>query len=420
MAEKFDKSKLYRHSYLVGGAVRDILLGHEAKDKDYVIFGLSEDQVMSTGIFDKAGNHFPIFINREDGCEYALARTERKTGEGYNGFDTYTSKDVTIHDDLYRRDLTINAIAKERTAENYYDPYNGFQDIEDKVFRHVSDSFWEDPVRVLRVARFRARFGPEWTVAQETKDLMRMMGKKGVLNELTAERVWKELSRALMENYPRLFFDTLLETDTLKVLFPEVYYLKAALESYKWHPEGDAYEHSMLVLMQSAYHDMDLTSRLSCLVHDFGKGITPKEEMPNHFKHDVKGVKVVDDFCHRLTVPAKMREHAKKATRYHMTCHRLNESNPKTIVKMFDAMKVLNDPESVDVLYNVGICDERGRLGSEQNDYNHVMMLKKMFYAYKSVKFNDVVGDVNASVDKIKQKLYNARTKAVKKVMSEA
>jgi tRNA nucleotidyltransferase (CCA-adding enzyme) len=331
---------------------------------------------------------------------------------------------VDLVTDCQRRDLTINAMAMEIYDDmktrlvHVIDPFNGQEDLKNKVLRHTSAAFEEDPVRVLRLARFRARLGSEWTIAPETVALVASMAKRGVLNELTAERVWKELSRALMEAHPRLFFDTLLECDALHVLFPEVYRLKSALEARRWHPEGDAYEHTMLVLTQAAQlapaDRLDIM--LACLVHDFGKGLTPRDQMPKHYGHDVNGVPVVEKFCNRLTVPAKMRDAAMAATRYHMYMHKLRELNSKTFVKMFDDMGAKNDPRKVAVLYWVGICDHRGRLGSETADPSHLGYLLNVWHAVQSVRFADVFPNGETNVQKIKDGLFRAKVQAVARV----
>lgn len=321
---------------------------------------------------------------------------------------------VDLVTDSGRRDLTMNSMAyDDKDTFILYDPFGGQDDINAKIFRHTSDAFSEDPVRVLRLARLRARFGSEWTIARETKNLIRMMGKSGVLNELNGERIWKEMSRALMENYPRLFFDTLLECDVLHIIFPEVYRLKTALESLYWHPEGDAYEHTMLVLTQSMLLDFNLDIRYAALTHDFGKGITPRNLLPSHHGHDVKGVKVVEEFSIRNQVPTEIRKNAMKACRYHMYMHKLDTLNPKTIVKMFDAMQVKNNPHSQTVLYCVGLCDERGRLGSENNSFDHIMPLNDFYMAYISVSFADVFPNGETNVNKIVNGLNHARVKAV-------
>lgn len=320
---------------------------------------------------------------------------------------------VDLVTDGQRRDLTINSMAMKDTGE-IVDPFYGRHDLDDKILRHTSSAFEEDPVRVLRLARFRARFGPEWTVAKETKTLVHNMAKKGVLDELTAERVWKELSRALMEKHPRLFFDTLLECDALHVLFPEVYKLKTALESRRWHPEGDAMEHTMLVLTQAAEFGYDLETRMAALVHDFGKGLTARDKLPKHYGHDVNGVPVVENFCNRLTVPTRMRERLMHITRYHMYGHRLDELNAKTFVKMFMDMKAFNDPEVVNLLHRVFECDERGRLGSENNEIDHLAEIVDIFERVKAVKFNDVFPNGETNVNKIKDGMFKARVNAVK------
>lgn len=405
--------------YLVGGAVRDMLMGLEPKDKDYVVVGSSVEEMLTAG-FEKVGADFPVFLHPETGEEYALARREKKTGAGYLGFTSEFGVDVTLEEDLGRRDLTINSIAiKQVEDENsperrIYDPFNGMTDIRNKVLRHTSNAFQEDPVRVLRLARFRARLGSEWTVAPETVSLVASMAKKGVLNELTAERVWKELSRALMEDHARLFFDTLLECDALHVLFPEVYRLKTALEARRWHPEGDAYEHTMLVLTQAVRFNFGLEARLAALVHDFGKGLTPRDKLPKHYGHEMTGVPVARDFCNRLTVPSKMRDRVMKTTRYHMHMHKLDTLNPKTWVHMFEDMDAFRDPWVVYLLQQVGMCDERGRLGSENVPVDHLSKMSEVFTRVAAVKFTNVFPNGETNPTKIKDGMFKARVQAVK------
>lgn len=403
-------------TYLVGGAVRDMLMGLEPKDRDYVVVGSSVDEMLEAG-FEKVGADFPVFL--KDNEEYALARREKKTGTGYLGFTSEFGTDVTLEEDLGRRDLTINSMAVEKHkmfagSQCVVDPFNGQEDLENKVLRHTSNAFEEDPVRVLRLARFRARLGSEWTVAPETVALVSQMAKRGVLNELTAERVWKELSRALMEPHARLFFDTLLECDALHVLFPEVYRLKTALEARRWHPEGDAYEHTMLVLTQAVENHFDLETRLACVVHDFGKGLTPHDQLPKHYGHEVSGVKVAKDFCNRLTVPAKMRDRVMKTTRYHMHMHKLDNLNPKTWVHMFMDMDAFRDPDVVLLLWAVGVCDENGRLGSEDDDTSHLMKVRQVFERVRNVRFDSVFPKGEKNPDKIKDGMFKARVQAVK------
>lgn len=410
--------------YKVGGYVRDRLMGVDSQDVDWVVTGATEAELMANPpfyikSFTKVGAEFPVFLS-DQGDEWALARRERKSGKGYHGFEVDFGPEVTIEEDLSRRDLTINAMAIEFFDDgktrimDIVDPFNGEDDLDNKVLRHTSDAFVEDPVRVLRLARFRARFGSEWTVAPETVALVSSMAKKGVLNELTAERVWKELSRALMEPHARLFFDTLLECDALHVLFPEVYRLKTALEARRWHPEGDAYEHTMLVLTQAVENNFDLETRVACLVHDFGKGLTPRDQLPKHHGHEMTGVKVAKDFCDRLTVPSKVRDRAMKTTRFHMHMHKLDALNSKTWVKMFMEMDAFRDPDVVLLLWAVGVCDENGRLGSEDSDTSHLMKVRQVFERVRAVKFADVFPNGEKNTTKIKDGMFKARVQAVK------
>lgn len=399
--------------YLVGGAVRDILLGKTPKDKDYVVVGSTHEDMLASG-FSKVGADFPVYLHPETGDEYALARRERKTGTGYLGFTSEFGPDVTLEEDLERRDLTVNSMAMDETDNFVWYPHGGRADLENKFLRHTSDAFREDPVRVLRLARVRARLGPDWTVAPETKALVHQMSKTGVLDELNKERVWKEMSRAMMEHHPRLFFDTLLECDALHSVFPEVYRLKTALESHRWHPEGDAYEHTMLVLTAATAFGYDLETRMAALVHDLGKGLTPRDKLPKHYGHDVCGVGVVEEFCQKNSVPAKMTKRLKHVTRYHMHMHKLTELNPKTFVKMFEDMGAFNDPEVVHLLHRLGQADDRGRLGCETANVDHLVKVVEVFESVQSVKFADVFPNGETNVNKIKDGMFKARVQAVK------
>jgi tRNA nucleotidyltransferase (CCA-adding enzyme) len=408
--------------YLVGGAVRDMLMGIEPKDRDYVVVGSTPEMMLADG-YEQVGADFPVFL--KDGSEYALARREKKTGTGYLGFTSEFGADVTLEDDLARRDLTINSMAFEAELDNpgsflVHDYFGGKDDIHAKVLRHTSNAFAEDPVRVLRLARFRARLGAEWTLAPETVRLVTSMGRAGVLHELTAERVWKELSRALVEPAPRLFFDTLLEADVLHILFPEVYALKSALEHRKWHPEGDAYEHTMLVLTQSAVAGNDLTDRLAALTHDFGKGLTTKDKLPNHFGHEDTGVPVVEAFCNRLTVPARMRDQVMHLTEYHMHMHLLGELKSRTFVKMYMGLGAWRDTEMVDRLHRLGVSDTRGKLGHENDDVSALGLVQKVWDAVKVVTFADVFPNGETKPEKIKEGLYRARIRAAGIKLAEA
>lgn len=409
--------------FKVGGFVRDIKMGRTPQDSDYLVTGATEEEFLAARPFNlsfsKVDADFPVYIDT-DGNEWALARRETKNGIGYHGFEVEFGPEVTVEEDLSRRCLTINSMAIEIHGDtktrpmHVIDPFGGEKDIRNKVLRHTSSAFQDDPVRVLRLARFRARFGHQWVVAPETVALVSSMAKQGALHELTAERVWKELSRALMEPHPRLFFDTLLECDALHVLFPEVYRLKTALEARRWHPEGDAFSHTQLVISRAAEMGYDLETRVMCLVHDLGKGLTPRSELPKHYGHDVKGVPIARDFLKRLKAPSQFVKHAEKVTRYHMAGHRLREMNPKTYVTMLDDMAILNDPEVVELLYRTFQCDTRGRLGSENDDISHLDLFLDVVNAYRSVKFADVFPGGETNPNRIKDGMFKARVQAIR------
>ena len=319
--------------------------------------------------------------------------------------------------DCQRRDLTINSMAMKEDG-TLVDPFNGKSDLENKVFRHTSNAFAEDPVRVLRMARLRARFGPGWTVAPETVEVCSKMSKKGVMSELQPDRVWKELSRALMEPFPRLFFDTLLEVDALHTVFPEVYKLKTALEARRWHPEGDAFEHTMLVLTQAAKLNANLSERFATVCHDLGKGETRRDKMPSHFGHEVTGVGVAEKFAARMSVPSEMLKDAKLATRYHMCMHQLSQLNAKTVVNMLDELGTTHAHNTAtSVLRMVGAADERGRLGSENASLDFLKVYDDFVEAYRSVTYASVFGSSKpASNEAIKNEMFRARVKAVASV----
>jgi tRNA nucleotidyltransferase (CCA-adding enzyme) len=397
--------------YKVGGCVRDYIMGEKSNDIDYVVVGSSVEEMVSLG-YENVGKSFPVFIGK-DGNEYALARSEKKVSSGYVGFE-FDIENITLDMDLSRRDLTINSMAMDEDGK-IYDYFNGGHDIINKIFRHTSDAFEEDPVRVLRVARFAARFGYGWTVADETRDLIIKMGKKGVLHELQKDRVWKEMSRALLEPYPNLFFETLRYCDVLHIIFPDVYKLLTAIESSKWHPEGNAYAHTMLVLNQASINELDLAGMFSALVHDIGKGLTKFEMLPRHYGHDVNGEKFLDEFCEKYSVPTDIKKISKYVTRYHMYMHKLKDLNPKTIVHMLDACRC--NETYTNALYMVGICDERGRLGSDDASIDHLEIFHEYVEAYKSVKFSDfpnLFGSTDG--EKIRSTMEKARINAVAQV----
>ncbi len=411
-----------RNCYLVGGCVRDTLLGVEFKDKDFVVVGSTPEEMINLG-FKQVGADFPVFIHPETGEEYALARKEKKKGGGYCGFNVDFSPDTTLEEDLARRDITINAIAApvkdklEFNQNDIIDPFGGREDINRKILRHTTDAFKEDPVRVLRIARFLARFGKDWNIAEETKKLIFLMGKSGDLKELKPDRVWKELSMALLEHHPRLFFDTLLECDVLHIVFPEIYRLKSALEFYTYHSEGNAYEHTMMVLEQAALLKLDLIGRLAALTHDFGKGITPKDKLPHHYSHERTGVDVIDDFSKRASIPKQYKKILKKLCRTHMLLYHLPRLKAKTIVKLFINLGAWNDPDIVQHLYHLGICDVKGRAGYDLVDTSFLNGLLALWDIVQTVSFKDVFPEGEVDSKKIEKGLYQARVSAVKRYL---
>lgn len=399
-------------TYLVGGAVRDNLMGQASKDLDYVVTGATPQDMLDHG-YQQVGADFPVFLHPETGDEYALARKEKSTGSGYNDFSVDFDPDVSLEDDLSRRDFTMNAVAMDEDG-NYVDPFGGQTDIKKQTFRHVTDQgFVEDPVRVLRWARFNARHNG-WVTAFSTKQLMKRMVAQGMLTGLTKERVWKEFSRAIMENHPVNFFRALDEVEALEPLFPEIHLLKRATENPKWHPEGDAFEHTMLVLEQAVKQGGGFEERMAALVHDVGKGMTPEHELPKHYGHDTNGAILVKDMGKEYCFPSDLTKKLSLVTRYHMNMHRLDKLNPKTFVKMFDDMGAKHSDETVMLLYNLGKYDARGRLGSHNEDVSDKDLLLTALKGYVKVKGEDVLPkDKDISGQHAQQLMYAAHRKAV-------
>ncbi|ACY57472.1 tRNA nucleotidyltransferase [Yersinia pestis D106004] len=302
--------------YLVGGAVRDSLLNLPVTEQDWVVVGATPEQLLKLG-YQQVGKDFPVFLHPVSHEEYALARTERKSGQGYTGFTCYAAPDVTLEDDLLRRDLTVNAIARSADGE-FIDPYHGKQDLENRVLRHVSDAFGEDPLRVLRVARFAARFAYlGFTIAPETMSLMSNMAQSGELSALTPERVWKETEKALKTQSPHVYFQVLRDCGALAVLFPEIERLFGVPAPEKWHPEIDTGIHTLMTLAIAAQLSPEVDIRFAALCHDLGKGLTPKEHWPHHHGHGPAGVKLVEQLCQRLRIPNPVRDLAKLVAEYH-------------------------------------------------------------------------------------------------------
>ncbi|MGL4748678.1 MAG: multifunctional CCA addition/repair protein, partial [Shewanella sp.] len=321
--------------YLVGGAVRDSLLNLPIKDKDYMVVGATPEQMQQLG-YRQVGKDFPVFLHPKTQQEYALARTERKVGLGYGGFSCYASPDVTLEQDLLRRDLTINAIAKDEEG-NLYDPYQGIADIKARQLRHVSAAFAEDPLRVLRVARFAARFHDlGFEIANETLALMQHMSKTEELTALTPERVWQEVDKSLGGPNPEVFFQVLRQCGALKILFPEIDALFGVPQPEKWHPEIDTGLHTLMVLAQAALLTQEKVVRFAALVHDLGKAVSPKEDLPKHHGHGQKGLPLIKALCERLRVPNEYRDLALLVSDQHQNVHQAFELRAETIIKIFD------------------------------------------------------------------------------------
>lgn len=370
--------------YLVGGAVRDEMLGLTISDRDWVVVGTSPEDMLAAG-YTPVGRDFPVFLHPQTREEHALARTERKTGHGYHGFVFHTGTDVSLEDDLRRRDLTINAMARDDQG-HLVDPYGGQQDLQDKVLRHVSPAFSEDPVRLLRLARYYTRFAPlGFTVADSTMQLARNMVAAGEVDHLVAERVWAEMERALMEDEPQLFFYLLRQVGALARILPELDQLFGVTQPVRYHPEIDSGIHTMLVLAQAARAQSSLTVRLAALCHDLGKGTTPAEILPSHRGHEERGVPLVQQACRRLNVPKRHRETAVLVTRWHTHLHRLRKLRPATVLKLLEGMDALRRPERMEALIAACQADVRGRLGHEDRPYPQAQLLRRAHAAAQQI-----------------------------------
>ena len=368
-------------TYLVGGAVRDKLLGLPVKDRDWVVVGATPEQMLELG-YRPVGKDFPVFLHPDTKEEYALARTERKSGKGYKGFSFHTDPDVTLEEDLQRRDLSINAMAEDE-AGNLIDPYNGSADIKEKQLRHVSPAFSEDPLRVLRVARFAATLG--FKVAPETMALLRQMSSSGELGALVSERVWTETEKALAGRYPGRYILVLRACQALAVLFPELERLFGIPQPEKYHPEIDTGLHTIMCLNQAARLTDAPVVRFATLLHDLGKGTTPESEWPSHHGHEARGAKLVDTVCDRFRIPNKYRELARLVARYHLDCHRILQMKPETILKKLEQLDAFRRPERLDDFLLACEADARGRAGFEDNDYPQAVFFKQALAAANEV-----------------------------------
>ncbi|MGY3568758.1 multifunctional CCA addition/repair protein [Vibrio paucivorans] len=378
--------------YLVGGAVRDQLLNIPVHDKDWVVVGSSPQEMQSQG-FTAVGKDFPVFLHPVSKQEYALARTERKTASGYTGFECYFAKDVTLEEDLQRRDLTINAMAQDPDG-NIVDPNHGQQDLKDRVLRHVSSAFVEDPLRVLRVARFAAKlahFG--FTVAPETLDLMTQISRSGELEHLTPERVWQEWHKSLATQNPAVFLSVLHQCGALEVVLPEIAQLFGVPQPEQWHPEIDTGIHTLMVADQAALLSDSLPVRFAAQVHDLGKGITPESEWPSHKMHCHTGLKLIKRLCERVRVPNEFRDLALMVCEQHSNIHRAAELKPATKLKVLNKFDVWRKPDRLTDILLCCMADSRGRLGFEDTDYPQKDTFLQAYQAAVGVNVQDIIKD---------------------------
>ncbi len=394
--------------YTVGGAVRDALLGRPVVDRDYVVVGATPAEMVALG-YRPVGQDFPVFLHPATQEEYALARTERKSGHGYKGFTVHAAPEVTLEEDLYRRDLTINAMAQDESG-NLIDPYGGQADLQARLFRHVSPAFAEDPVRILRVARFAARF-TNFSVAPDTLTLMRRIVEEGEVDALVPERVWQEVSRGLMEEMPSRMFRVLRECGALARLFPEIDRLFGVPQPPEHHPEIDTGEHVMQVIDWAASHGMSLPVRFAALTHDLGKGVTPPEAWPKHHGHEAKSAELVRTLSERIRVPADCRDLAVAVARDHGLVHRALELRPATVVELLERVDALRRPERFELFLQACECDFRGRPGYEDKPFPAPAYLRQALQTAQGIDAAAVARSADAG--RIREAIFQARTAAV-------
>jgi len=412
-------------TYLVGGAVRDKLLNRAVKDRDYLVVGSTIKQMLSLG-FTQVGKDFPVFLHPKTKEEYALARTERKQGQGYSGFVCYAEPDVTIEEDLLRRDLTVNAMAMSNDG-TIIDPYNGQQDIENRVLRHVSDAFIEDPLRVLRVARFAARYHSYgFTVADETLALMTEISLSGELSTLSAERIWQEMQLSLAEDSPEVFFEVLRSCKALKAIWPELAALWGVPNPAQWHPEICSGVHTMMVLQQAVLltnnNDELISSktaiRFAALCHDLGKGLTQSEKWPSHHGHEKAGLPLVEKICSELKIPNQYKQLALKVCEHHLHCHKAFQLKPSTLLKIFNQLDVWRKPDEFDGFIIACKADFLGRAGFENRPYPQEQYLKDAMKAATKVNAKAFVAQGLKGLE-IKEAMAKARLDAIKLVKTQ-
>lgn len=399
-------------TYLVGGAVRDKILGLPIKDRDWVVTGSTPEKMLELK-YKAVGKDFPVFLHPKTNEEYALARTERKTAAGYQGFQFHADPNITLEEDIQRRDLTINALAEDENG-NVIDYVGGQADIDNRILRHVSPAFSEDPVRILRIARFAARYAHlGFKVADETMELMKSMVATGEVDALVAERVWQETSRALTEPAPDVFIETLRECGALAILFPEIDCLFGVPQPEEHHPEIDTGVHVMMVLQQACLLSDDPLVRFAALTHDLGKGTTPKDILPHHYDHEERGVNLVIEMCERFKVPNQYRELAVITSRFHTHVHRAFEVKPNTLLKVLNATDAFRKPERFNLFITACIADSHGRPGYEDYDYRQAPFFELIRNTAAAVDVQEVIKD-GFEKEKISEELYRRRLTAIK------
>ena len=395
--------------YCVGGAVRDTLLGLPGQDRDWVVVGASPDDLLAQG-FQPVGRDFPVFLHPRTHEEYALARTERKTAPGYAGFVFHAAADVTLEEDLARRDLTINAIARDE-AGTLIDPFGGRADLERKVLRHVSPAFAEDPVRILRLARFAARFA-DFGVAPETLELMRTMVANGEVDALVAERVWQELARGLMEARPSRMLAVLRDCGALRKLLPEVDRLWGVPQRADYHPEVDTGIHMQMVMDMAARLGLSLPARFAALTHDLGKGLTPADILPRHIGHELKSTQLLEPLCVRLRVPTDCRDVARLVARFHGDIHKVELLRPDTCLKILERCDALRRPARFDEVLAACEADYRGRLDWEEKHYRAADLWRQALAAVQAVEAG-AIAQACADPAQIPSRIHEARVQAI-------
>ncbi len=398
-------------TYLVGGAVRDMLMGKIPKDNDYVVIGSTAAEMEAQG-FKPVGADFTVFLHPETGEEYALGRTDHKTAPGYKGFKFKSDPTITLEEDLGRRDLTINAMALD-DSDHIVDPFGGQDDIKDKLLRHVNgEAFKEDPVRVLRVARFHARY-TDFHVHNETLALCQQMAEDGELNHLVPERVWAEFAKGLMESTPSKMIDTLWAVDALEIVLPELSKLAGVPQPLEHHPEGDVLTHTLMALDLAAERGLTLEVRFAVLVHDLGKALTPTDILPSHHGHEQAGVALVEAVCERLKVPVSCKELAVMVCREHTNIHRALELNASSLVHLFKRTDAFRRQDRFEKMLIACEMDARGRLGFREREYPQIQHLMKALAAAKSINAGEIAAK-NTDKAYLPEQIHGARTRAIK------